>query len=162
MPALERRGPVDVLRRAASPEVLLVAVGSLVPMCLAVAERAADHGIEVTVVDPRWVLPVSAELVALAAEHRLVVTVEDGGRAGGVGTTLSQALQDADCDVPVRTLGLPQQFFEHGSRGQVLADAGLTEQDVARRLVEWAARVADRAAVAVAPSAATDGVEGQP
>jgi len=146
VPSLERRGPVDVLRRSAGREVLLVAVGSLVPMCLAVAERAADHGIEVTVVDPRWVLPVSGDLVAMASEHRLVVTVEDGGRAGGVGTTLSQALQDADCDVPVRTLGLPQQFFEHGSRGQVLADAGLTEQDVARRIVEWAARVADRAA----------------
>ena len=51
-------------------------------------------------------------------------------------------------NVPVRTLGLPQQFFDHGSRGQVLADAGLTEQDVARRIVEWAARVADRAALA--------------
>jgi 1-deoxy-D-xylulose-5-phosphate synthase len=153
LPALERRGRVDVLRRGAGGrgdgEVLLVAVGSLVPMCLAVAERAADHGIEVTVVDPRWVLPVAPELVTMAGEHRLVVTVEDGGRAGGVGTTLSQALQDADCDVPVRTLGLPQTFFEHGSRGQVLADAGLTEQDVARRIVEWAARVADRAAGAV-------------
>ncbi|WP_249523261.1 1-deoxy-D-xylulose-5-phosphate synthase [Modestobacter marinus] len=157
VPALERRGRVDVLRRGAAPEVLLVAVGSLVPMCLAVAERAADHGIEVTVVDPRWVMPVADELVALAGEHRLVVTVEDGGRAGGVGTLLSQALQDADVDVPVRTLGLPQQFFEHGSRGQVLADAGLTEQDVARRIVEWAARVADRNSASTEPAE----VEGQ-
>ena len=84
------------------------------------------------------------DLVDLAAGHRLVVTVEDGGRAGGVGTTLTQALQDRGCDVPVRTMGLPQRFFDHGSRGQVLADAGLTEQDVARRVVEWAARLADR------------------
>jgi 1-deoxy-D-xylulose-5-phosphate synthase len=117
----------------------------MVPMCLAVAERAADHGIEVTVVDPRWVLPVADELVALVPDFRLVVTVEDGGRAGGVGTTLTQALQDRDCDVPVRALGLPQQFFEHGSRGQVLADAGLTEQDIARRIAEWTAGLADRA-----------------
>jgi 1-deoxy-D-xylulose-5-phosphate synthase len=129
----------------------------MVPMCLAAAERAADHGIEVTVVDPRWVLPVSEALVELAAEHRLVVTVEDGGRAGGVGSMLTRALQDGDCDVPVRTLGLPQTFFEHGSRGQVLADAGLTEQDVARRIVEWAARVADRAA----PAEAAEQAEGQ-
>ncbi|MCU1605827.1 MAG: dxs, partial [Modestobacter sp.] len=143
---LERLGPVDVLRRGSSAEVLLVAVGSMVPMCLAAAERAADHGIEVTVVDPRWVLPVAPELVTLAQGHRLVVTVEDGGRAGGVGAVLTRALQDADSDVPVRTMGLPQQFFDHGSRGQVLADAGLTEQDVARRIVEWAARLADRAA----------------
>jgi 1-deoxy-D-xylulose-5-phosphate synthase len=124
--------------------VLLVAVGSMVPLCLAAAERAADHGIDVTVVDPRWVLPVSPELIALVSGHRLVVTVEDGGRAGGVGTTLTQALQDRDVDVPVRTLGLPQQFFDHGSRGQVLADVGLTEQDVARRIAEWSAKLGER------------------
>ncbi len=158
VPALERRGPVEVLRRGASPEVLLVAVGAMVPMCLAAAERAADHGIEVTVVDPRWVLPVAPELVALAQEHRLVVTVEDGGRAGGVGSLLTRALQDADSDVPVRTMGLPQQFFGHGSRGQVLADAGLTEQDVARRIAEWAARLADR----VSGESVAEQVEGQP
>jgi 1-deoxy-D-xylulose-5-phosphate synthase len=117
----------------------------MVPMCLAAAERAADHGIEVTVVDPRWVLPVSEELVTTAAAHRLVITVEDGGRAGGVGTTLSQALQDRQVDVPVRAVGLPQAFLEHGSRGQVLADHGLTEQDLARRIAEWSAVVTERA-----------------
>jgi 1-deoxy-D-xylulose-5-phosphate synthase len=145
IPALERRGPVDVLARGARPDVLLVAVGSMVPMCLAAAERAADHGIEVTVVDPRWVVPVPEELVDLAAGYRLVVTVEDGGRAGGIGTTLTQALQDRGRDVPVRALGLPQRFFEHGSRGQVLADVGLTEQDIARRIAEWTAVLAERA-----------------
>ncbi|SDX64525.1 1-deoxy-D-xylulose-5-phosphate synthase [Geodermatophilus africanus] len=150
VPALERRGPVDVLRRGAKQEVLLVAVGSMVPLCLAAAERAADHGIEVTVVDPRWVLPVSSELVDLAAAHRLVVTVEDGGRAGGVGTTLTQALQDRGADVPLRALGLPQAFLEHGSVGQVLADVGLTEQDVARRIAEWAAVLDERAEGSVA------------
>ncbi|RBY75343.1 1-deoxy-D-xylulose-5-phosphate synthase [Blastococcus sp. TF02-09] len=150
LPALERRGPVDVLRRGDTEDVLLVAVGSMVPVCLAAAERAADHGIDVTVVDPRWVLPVSPELVALASGHRLVVTVEDGGRAGGVGSTLTQALQDRDVDVPVRTLGLPQQFFEHGSRGQVLADVGLTEQDVARRIAEWSAKLGERTEESVA------------
>ncbi|MDT0277976.1 1-deoxy-D-xylulose-5-phosphate synthase [Blastococcus goldschmidtiae] len=150
VPALERRGPVDVLRRGGTDDVLLVAVGSMVPLCLAAAERAADQGIDVTVVDPRWVLPVSEELVALAGDFRLVVTVEDGGRAGGVGTTLSQALQDRDVDVPVRALGLPQQFFDHGSRGQVLADVGLTEQDVARRIAEWSAKLGERSDTAVA------------
>jgi 1-deoxy-D-xylulose-5-phosphate synthase len=73
-----------------------------------------------------------------------VVTVEDCGRAGGVGSALTRELQDRDLDVPVRTLGLPQAFLEHGSRGQVLADVGLTEQDVARRIAEWAAVVAER------------------
>jgi 1-deoxy-D-xylulose-5-phosphate synthase len=144
LPAMGRRGPVDVLRVGSRPDVLLVAVGSMVPTCLAAAERAADHGIEVTVVDPRWVLPVAPALIEFAAGHRLVVTVEDGGRAGGVGTTLTQALQDREIDVPVRSLGLPQRFFEHGSRGQVLADAALGEQDVARRIAEWSAVLAER------------------
>jgi 1-deoxy-D-xylulose-5-phosphate synthase len=152
LPALERRGPVDVLRRGARPDVLLVAVGSMVPACLAAAQRAADHGIEVTVADPRWVLPVAPALLDLAAGHRLVITVEDGGRAGGVGTTLTQALQDRQIDVPVRTMGLPQRFFEHGSRGQVLADAGLTEQDVARRIAEWSAVLSERTDNGVAGS----------
>jgi 1-deoxy-D-xylulose-5-phosphate synthase len=150
VPALERRGPVDVLRRGGQQEVLLVAVGSMVPMCLAAAERAADHGIDVTVVDPRWVLPVPSELVDLAAAHRLVVTVEDGGRAGGVGTTLTQALQDRGVDVPLRSLGLPQAFLEHGIVGQGRADAGLTEQDVARRIAEWTAVLAERSEGSVA------------
>jgi 1-deoxy-D-xylulose-5-phosphate synthase len=134
----------------------------MVPMCLAVAERCADHGIEVTVVDPRWVLPVASELVELAGGHRLVVTVEDGGRAGGVGTTLSQALQDRDHDVPVRALGLPQQFFDHGSRGQVLADAGLTEQDIARRIAEWTAVLAERVDGAVGDAEPNTVVEDRP
>jgi len=134
-----------VLRTGARPDVLLIAVGAMAPMCLAAAERAADHGIEVTVVDPRWVLPVSPRLVDQAAGYRLVVTVEDCGRAGGIGAALTQALQDREIDVPVRVMGLPQTFFRHGSRGQVLADAGLTEQDLARRIAEWTAVLTDRA-----------------
>ena len=151
IPALERRGRVDVLRRADHPDVLLVAVGSMVPTCLAAAERAADHGIDVAVVDPRWVQPVPEELLDLATGARLVVTVEDCGRAGGVGAAVTRELQDRGCDVPVRTMGLPQAFFEHGSRGQVLADAGLTEQDVARRIAEWTARLAERSEAVAEP-----------
>jgi 1-deoxy-D-xylulose-5-phosphate synthase len=134
----------------------------MVPMCLAVAERAAHHGIEVTVVDPRWVLPVAPELVDLAAGHRLVVTVEDGGRAGGVGTTLTQALQDRECDVPVRAVGLPQAFLEHGSRGQVLGDVGMTEQDIARRIAEWSAKLTDRAEPNVVAPVGDAPVDGAP
>ncbi|SCX57104.1 1-deoxy-D-xylulose-5-phosphate synthase [Klenkia marina] len=146
VPAVERVGPVDVLHRGATPEVLLVACGSLVPAGLAAAQRAAQHGIEVTVVDPRWVLPASAELVEMCAGHKLVVTLEDGGRSGGVGETLAAALRDAEVDVPVRCLGLPQVFLDHATRAEVLAEHGLTEQDVARRIIEWAARIADRTA----------------
>src|SRR3954453_5618176 len=170
IPALERIGRVDVLRRGgggggagarAADTVLLVAVGSMVPMCLAAAERAADHGIDVTVVDPRWVLPVAPALLDLAAGHRPGGTVEDCGRAGGVGTTLTQALQDRQVDVPVRSMGLPQRFFEHGSRGQVLADAGLGEQDAARRIAEWSAVLAERTEDREVAPSRTQPAEGQ-
>lgn len=92
-----------------------------------------------TVVDPRWVLPVPAVLVSMARDHQLVVTVSDAGRHGGFGSALSDVLRSAEVDVPTRDLALPQQFLVHGSRSDVLAAAGLTAQDVARRVTEWAA-----------------------
>ncbi|WP_447006502.1 1-deoxy-D-xylulose-5-phosphate synthase [Saccharothrix isguenensis] len=138
LPAVERVGKVDVLQRSGD-DVLLVTVGAFGSLGLAAAQRLADQGIGVTVVDPRWVFPVPADLVALAANHRLVVTVEDGGRHGGFGWALAAALRDASVDVPLRDLGIPQSFHEHGERAEVLADCGLTAQDVARRITEWVA-----------------------
>jgi 1-deoxy-D-xylulose-5-phosphate synthase len=140
LPAIERLGVVDVLHRGRSKDVLLVAVGAMGRLALEVAERAAAQGIGVTVVDPRWVAPVAPELIELAREHSLVVTVEDSGRTGGVGSVLSQALRDADVDVPARDIGIPQRFLDHGTRAQVQADIGLTAQEVARRIVEHVAR----------------------
>jgi 1-deoxy-D-xylulose-5-phosphate synthase len=119
------------------PDVLLVCVGSFGELGVQAAERLTAQGIGVTVVDPRWVQPVPEALVALAGEHRLVVTVEDGGRHGGVGSAIADALAAAEVDVPVRVLALDQQFLAHASRGQVLAGAGLTDADVARRITEW-------------------------
>ncbi|HEX6342826.1 1-deoxy-D-xylulose-5-phosphate synthase [Umezawaea sp.] len=142
LPALERIGVVDVLSRPASGEsadVLLVPVGSFGELGVAAAQRLADQGIGVTVVDPRWIHPVPPELVAMAAEHKLVVTVEDGGRHGGFGWTLAAALRDADVEVPLRDLGVPQEFHQHAERGEVLASLGLTAQGVARRVTEWVA-----------------------
>ena len=101
--------------------------------------RLARQGVSVTVVDPRWVLPVPEAVVAMAREHRLVVALADGGRHGGFGSALADALRAAECDVPVRDLAIPQEFLDHGSRADVLAAVGLGEQDVARRITEWAA-----------------------
>ena len=139
--AIERRGTVDVLRRADGDDVLLVAVGAMARVALEVAGRVGDQGIGVTVVDPRWVTPVPPELVELARGYRLVVTVEDNGRTGGVGSVVSQALRDADIDVPTRDIGIPRRFLDHGTRAQVHAEIGLTAQEVARRIVEAIARL---------------------
>lgn len=147
IPALERIGEVDVLARPAAglgADVLLVTVGPFAAMGLKVADRLRKQGIGVTVVDPRWVLPVPAALGALAAAHRLVVTCEDSGVRGGVGSAVSAALRAADIDVPCRDLAVPQRFLEHASRNELLEEVGLTEQNVARRVTGWVAALEAR------------------
>jgi 1-deoxy-D-xylulose-5-phosphate synthase len=108
-------------------------------MALAVAKRLHNQGIGVTVIDPRWVLPVSDGVLALAAQHKLLVTLEDNGVSGGVGSAVSAALRRSEIDVPCRDVGLPQEFYEHASRGELLTDLGLTDQDIARRITGWVA-----------------------
>ncbi len=137
--ALERDGEVDVLARHTDSEgpidALLVAVGAMAPQTLAAGEKLAAQGYRVEVVDPRWVLPVSAELVARAGRAATVAVVEDGVTVGGVGDCVAAALAAAGQHTPVHRVGLPDEFLEHASRGEVLADAGLTGDDIADRLI---------------------------
>ncbi|MFF7454082.1 1-deoxy-D-xylulose-5-phosphate synthase [Kitasatospora sp. NPDC008115] len=139
VPAVERIGGVDVLLRTGErPEILLVAVGTMAGAALDAARLLLAEGFTATVVDPRWVKPVDPALPPLAAGHRLVVTVEDNGRTGGVGAALAQALRDADVDVPVRVLGLPQEFLGHAARGEILEETGLTGTGVAAQTAAFA------------------------
>ncbi|CAL9565716.1 1-deoxy-D-xylulose-5-phosphate synthase [Streptomyces sp. enrichment culture] len=134
--AVSRVGGMDVLREPGTdrPDVLLVSIGALAPMCLEIADLLDKQGISTTVVDPRWVKPVDEAMAPLADRHRVVVTVEDNGRAGGVGSAVSQALRDAGVDVPLRDFGIPQRFLDHASRGEILAEIGLTAPDIARQV----------------------------
>ncbi|WP_203917476.1 1-deoxy-D-xylulose-5-phosphate synthase [Rugosimonospora africana] len=136
LPAIDRRGPVDILARGQRRDVLLVAVGAFAHLAVEAAGRVAGQGYDVTVADPRWVRPIPAELVELAGEHRLVVSVEDGVRTGGVGDALGQAMRDAHVAVPLCNLGVPADWHPHGTRAEILTDLGLTAQDVARTVVE--------------------------
>ncbi|MEZ0341378.1 1-deoxy-D-xylulose-5-phosphate synthase [Mycobacterium sp. pV006] len=148
IPALERRDGVDVLAvpdRDSAEDVLIVAVGPFAAMALAVAERLRTHGIGVTVVDPRWVLPISDVVVSLAKRHKLVVTLEDNGVQGGVGSAVSGALRRAEVDVPCRDAALPQRFFDHASRGEVLSEVGLTERNIARQITGWVSALGNAA-----------------
>jgi 1-deoxy-D-xylulose-5-phosphate synthase len=138
VPAIERVGSVDVLRKGDGRDVLLIAVGAFGELGIAAAERLADQGIGVTVVDPRWVVPVPEDLLALINEHRLVATVEDSGRHGGFGWALAALLRDNGNPTPLLDLGVPQRFIAPGTRDEVLSAIGLTAQDVARRITEWA------------------------
>ena len=129
--ALERRGTVDVLEDDEAAEVLVVSVGAMAEVAVAVAAalRAAGHG--VTVVDPRWIKPVDPALVDLARDRRLVVTIEDGGRQGGAGSTIARAVADAGVTADVRVHGLPQEFQAHAPRPEVLARVGLDAASIA-------------------------------
>ncbi|HTF12430.1 MAG TPA: 1-deoxy-D-xylulose-5-phosphate synthase [Asanoa sp.] len=112
-----------------APEgVLVLAVGPLGAAALAAADRL---DVPVTVADPRWLLPVDPELVAVAAGQRLVVTVEDNGAHGGYGDAVSRALRCAGAHVPVRSLALPQRFLAHGSRSAILKARGLDAESIA-------------------------------
>ncbi|MGA1784422.1 MAG: 1-deoxy-D-xylulose-5-phosphate synthase [Pontimonas sp.] len=136
LPAIRRtQDGVDVLREAAHKDVLIVAVGAMASLALEVASRLADQGIGATVVDPRWVVPVAGSIVEMARDHRIVVSIEDGTRVGGVGTRIRQELRRAGVDTAVDEIGLPDEFLDHGSRNEILAHAGLTAQDIARNLV---------------------------
>ncbi|MDG4857896.1 1-deoxy-D-xylulose-5-phosphate synthase [Streptomyces sp. T-3] len=159
VPAVGKVGGMDVLRHAGSdrPDVLLVSVGALAPMCLEIASLLDKQGISTTVVDPRWVKPVDEALAPLAEQHRVVVTVEDNGRAGGVGSAIAQALRDAGVDVPLRDFGIPPRFLDHASRKEVMAEIGLTAPDIARQVTGLVSKLdgryeSDAAANAVEPA----------
>ncbi|MFE7029972.1 1-deoxy-D-xylulose-5-phosphate synthase [Streptomyces sp. NPDC057621] len=136
VPAVGRVGGMDVLREPGTdtPDVLLVSVGALAPMCLEIAALLDQQGITTTVVDPRWVKPVDEAMAPLAERHRVVVTVEDNSRVGGVGSSVAQALRDAGVDVPLRDFGIPPRFLDHASRKEVMAEIGLTAPDIARQV----------------------------
>jgi 1-deoxy-D-xylulose-5-phosphate synthase len=137
--ALERAGGIDVLRREGEPDVLLVAVGAMVPVGLEVAGRLAAQGIGVTVVDPRWVIPVDDALVGLAAGFRQVVVVEDNLRDAGVGSAIAERLDAAGVRTAVHGFGIPRRFIDHGKRAAVLEGLGLTAMEISRQVVELVA-----------------------
>jgi 1-deoxy-D-xylulose-5-phosphate synthase len=143
VPAVGTLGGMDVLRAPASPErkdVLLLGAGPMAAVCVDAADRLADQGIGVAVLDPRWVKPLDPALPTAAAEHALVVTVEDNGRVGGFGDAVARMLRDLDVETPVRTFGLPQEFLPHAERAELLEDYGLAAQYLARAITEMVAR----------------------
>lgn len=131
IPAVARLGSADLLRHEPDAAVLIVAVGSMAGTALDVADLLAEQGVPSTVVDPRWVKPLDEHLVAAAADHRLVVTIEDNGRQGGVGSSLLQEMQDARILTPVRIHGVDQAFLRHANRAVLLERMGMTAPAIA-------------------------------
>ncbi|WBT07829.1 1-deoxy-D-xylulose-5-phosphate synthase [Corynebacterium sp. SCR221107] len=121
-----------------SPSVLVVACGPMVQPVMEVSEDLRQAGLNITVVDPRWVMPIAPSLVALADDHDLVVTVEDGVVHGGVGSMLGEALNAAGVDTPLRNLAFPEIFPLHATRTELLAEVGLDAESIRLAIETWA------------------------
>lgn len=132
IPAVDAIEGVDVLARHAGPgaRVLVVGVGSMATTAVQVGEQLAATGLQVTVVDPRWVLPVPSTLVKIVGEHDLTLCVEDGVVEGGVGATLAQRVTEAGIRTPVLARGIPVQFLEHASIAQLVEAVRLRPEDL--------------------------------
>ncbi len=140
IPAVGRHGDVELLATRPDARVLLVGYGAFAEVAVEVGVRLDRQGIAATVADPVWALPVSADLVDLCAQHDLVVTLEDGGLAGGLGTRVALTLAQAGVATPVHPVGVPQRFLAHASRPEVLEELGLTAQAISRSVVELVLR----------------------
>ncbi|MDO4760690.1 MAG: 1-deoxy-D-xylulose-5-phosphate synthase [Corynebacterium sp.] len=119
------------------PKVLIVAVGPMVHAALSAAVQLEQQGCAVTVVDPRWVVPIPESVVDLAQSHDVVITVEDGVLQGGVGTMVASAMSTAGIDTPIRHCAFPMIFPEHATRPEILADVGLDEAGIIQSCRSW-------------------------
>jgi 1-deoxy-D-xylulose-5-phosphate synthase len=135
--AVGQLGDMDILRSVQpglDADVLVIGAGPMAVAGLEIAGRLAGEGIGATVVDPRWLKPIDEALLPAARQHRLVAVIEDNGETGGFGDAVCRRLRRADIDTPVATFGLPQQFLGHGTREEILEDAGLTPGQLAQAI----------------------------
>jgi 1-deoxy-D-xylulose-5-phosphate synthase len=127
-------GQGEVLREG--ERVALVGYGAGVQKALEAADELAEHGLDVTVADARFAKPIDAGLMAqLAAEHDLIVTVEEGVLAGGFGSAVWETLNDAGAAVPrIMRVGLPDRYVTHGKPALLHAEVGFTGRAIAQRI----------------------------
>ena len=149
--AIDQVDGVDVLARheagpggpAGAPSVLVVGVGPMAGTAVEVGGLLAAAGHAVTVVDPRWVLPIPPALVKLAGAHQQVVVVEDGVVEGGVGSMLAQRCTEAGALATVHTVGIPLAFLDHATRPQLVEQLRLRAEDVAHDMLDRLRSVQD-------------------
>jgi 1-deoxy-D-xylulose-5-phosphate synthase len=151
-PELIPIGTGEILREAGAssagdtPRVALLGYGSGVGRALDAASILADHGISVTVADARFTKPIDAGLAAqLAAEHDLLVTVEEGVLSGGFGSAVWETLSDAGITARILRVGMPDRFVTHGVPKLLHEEVEFTPQRITERVL---AAVADRHQVA--------------
>jgi len=112
-------------RISTGADVCILAVGKMVEAAEAAAEELVASGVQATVYDVRCIKPLDDDMLADAASHRLVITIEDGLAAGGVGSMIAARLADHDSPPRVRVMGLPDTYLPHGDPDELLATVGL-------------------------------------
>jgi 1-deoxy-D-xylulose-5-phosphate synthase len=112
----------------------IVSCGALLPACLAAAELLEKEGLDVGVINARFVKPLDTKTICLAArETGFLVTVEEAALAGGFGSAVLEAVTEAQIEsCQIQRLGIPDRFIEHGERGELLADLGLDAEGIAQ------------------------------
>jgi 1-deoxy-D-xylulose-5-phosphate synthase len=130
-------GRGEVLREG--ERVALLGYGLGVSLALGAAKELEAHGIDVTVADARFAKPLDTALIdSLAADHDLLVTVEDGVLMGGFGSAVGESLLDRGMagDVHLLRLGLPDRYVTHGKPALLREEVGLTPTAIAERVAE--------------------------
>ena len=112
---------------------VLIVLGTLLSECVAAAEMLAEEGVELAVINARFVKPLDTRAILRAVrEQPFVVTVEEGCLMGGFGSAVLEAASDAGLDTShIRRLGVPDQYIEHADRSEQLAKLGLSGQGIA-------------------------------
>jgi 1-deoxy-D-xylulose-5-phosphate synthase len=137
IPALERVSGIDVLHRGNNKQVLVISVGSMAAMALEVAQLAREQSIEITVIDPLWVKPISSSVTALCAEYSTIVVMEDGIKHAGIASTISEALGQQGNNRIVHSIGVPLEFIEHSKRNEILEDLAITPAAIVQQIAGW-------------------------
>jgi 1-deoxy-D-xylulose-5-phosphate synthase len=133
-------GRGEILRETAGedgagPRVALLGYGTGVQKALEAADILSEHGIAVTVADARFAKPIDVALAAqLAAEHDLLVTVEEGVLAGGFGSGVWETLSDQGMTPRIMRVGLPDAFVTHGAPALLHEEVGFTGRRIAERV----------------------------
>ena len=137
IPALDRIDGIDILHRGDTNQVLVISIGSMAAMALEVVQLAHKESIEVTVIDPLWVKPMSSNVIALCAKYSTVVVMEDGIKHAGIASTISESLREAGSSCSVHSIGVPLEFIEHSKRNEILDDLKITPSAIVQQIAGW-------------------------
>ncbi len=137
IPAIDRVAGVDILHRSASKKVLLISVGAMAGMAIEVAQIAHEQSIEITVVDPVWVKPISPTVISMCGEYSTVVVLEDGIKHAGIASAISESLREAGINCSLHSIGVPLEFIEHSKRNEILDDLEITPAAIVQQIAGW-------------------------